>query len=208
MPLIVVCGFPSSGKTSRAIELYNYFKDKKSKKVVLISENHLVQNSHYDKNEYFSNAHFEKLIRSSLKSQVIASLNTEDLVILDAGNYIKGYRYELYCASKLVTTTQCTLLCSCNKDAALNFNQNRDKSFEDYLGENNSLIPYSEQVFTELCQRFEEPNENCRWDKPLFITYPNEDLNLNEIDDVLYQGKKLAPNLSTQNVSQITIFFL
>lgn len=89
MPLIVICGFPSSGKTYRAAELYNYFKDK-SINVTLLSENSVVKSSNYDKNEYFSNSQLEKMVRSNLKSQVLASLNTEDLVILDAGNYIKG----------------------------------------------------------------------------------------------------------------------
>lgn len=89
MPLIVICGFPSSGKTYRAVELYYYFKSK-SINVTLISENSVVKSSNYNKNEYFSNPQMEKMVRSNLKSQVLANLNTEDLVILDAGNYIKG----------------------------------------------------------------------------------------------------------------------
>lgn len=89
MPLIIICGFPSSGKTHRAVELYNFFKSK-SINVTLLSENAEVKLSNYDKNEYFSNSQLEKMIRSSLKSKVLADINTEDLVILDAGNYIKG----------------------------------------------------------------------------------------------------------------------
>lgn len=95
MPLIIICGFPSSGKTYRAVELYTYFKAK-SINVTLFSENSVVKLSNYDKNEYFSNSHLEKVIRSNLKSQVLASLNAEDLVILDAGNYIKGKQYRFY----------------------------------------------------------------------------------------------------------------
>lgn len=64
-------------------------------------------------------------------------------------------------------------------------------------------MAYDEQVFEGLCQRFEEPNENCRWDKPLYVSYPGESLNLDEIYNVLFKGKKLAPNLSTMTVSDI-----
>lgn len=116
---------------------------------------------------------------------------------------LSGYRYELFCASKLVTTTQCTLFCSCSKETAVKFNVERNKNFDEILGDNNSVVPYDEQVFEGLCQRFEEPNENCRWDKPLFVSYPNENLMFEEIDSVLFKGKKLSPNLSTLNVSNI-----
>ncbi|KAL5281514.1 KTI12 family protein [Megaselia abdita] len=207
MPLIIICGFPSSGKTSRAVELYNYFKAK-SVNVHLFSENTVIKSSNYDKNEFFSNSNFEKMVRSNLKSKVLADLNTKDLVILDAGNYIKGYRYELYCSSKLVTTTQCTLFCSCSKETAAKFNKERSKNFDDILGDNNSDVPYEGDVFEGLCQRFEEPNENCRWDKPLYVCYPDEELNIENIDDALFKGKKLSPNLSTQNLPLSTGNFL
>ena len=89
MPLITICGYPCSGKTYRALELQEYFK-KENYNVVLISENAVVEAANFDKNECFSSAEQEKLVRSKLKSSVIASLNKTDVVILDAGNYIKG----------------------------------------------------------------------------------------------------------------------
>lgn len=77
----------------------------------------------------------------------------------------------------------------------------RNKIFDDILGDNNSNVPYDEPIFEGLCQRFEEPSENCRWDKPLYVSYPDENLKFEEIHDVLFKGKKLSPNLSTLNVS-------
>lgn len=41
MPLIMMCGIPCSGKTSRAKELYEYLKEK-NQKVVLINEESLL----------------------------------------------------------------------------------------------------------------------------------------------------------------------
>lgn len=106
----------------------------------------------------------------------------------------------MFCASKLVSTTQCTLFCSCSQETASKFNVERQKTYN-ILGDNNSNLPYDEKVLEELYQRFEEPNDNCRWDKPLFVSYPNEILMCEEIYEVLFKGKKLAPNLSTLNVS-------
>ncbi len=37
MPLVVVCGIPSSGKTKRAEELAKYLKEKHNRNVVLIN---------------------------------------------------------------------------------------------------------------------------------------------------------------------------
>lgn len=81
----------------------------------------------------------------------------------------------------------------------------RRKNYEEILGDNNSDVPYHKNVLEELCQRFEEPNDNCRWDKPLFISYSNEDLKCEEMYDVLFKGKKLIPNLSTLNVSNFRL---
>jgi protein KTI12 len=36
-------------------------------------------------------------------------LSNRDIVILDGGNYIKGWRYQLYCEAKAVRTTHCVV---------------------------------------------------------------------------------------------------
>ena len=51
----------------------------------------------------------EKELRASLKSEVQKLMSKEDVVILDSLNYIKGYRYELCCISKLTQTPQCVV---------------------------------------------------------------------------------------------------
>lgn len=52
------------------------------------------------KNEVYEISQKEKVIRADLKSNSLRKLNKNDLVIIDGGNYIKGYRYEIYCATK------------------------------------------------------------------------------------------------------------
>lgn len=100
MPLIVICGVPGSGKTTRANELREYFEVQKEKVVHVVSENEIVDSSGRNKNEIYGESKLEKNIRADLKSNSLRLLNKNDVVIIDGGNYIKGYRYEIYCASK------------------------------------------------------------------------------------------------------------
>lgn len=100
MPLIVLVGCPASGKSSRAQELKDYFEIEKEKAVHVISENEIIKNTGNGKNEVYMVAAKEKMIRAELKSNSLRKLNKNELVIIDGGNYIKGYRYEIFCATK------------------------------------------------------------------------------------------------------------
>lgn len=100
MPLIVIVGGPGSGKSTRAIELKNFFESQKQKVVHVVSENEIIKDSGIPKNDVYEKSQLEKIIRADLKSNSLRKLNRNDLVIIDGGNYIKGYRYEIYCASK------------------------------------------------------------------------------------------------------------
>ncbi|XP_017871516.1 PREDICTED: protein KTI12 homolog [Drosophila arizonae] len=203
MPIIVISGLPSSGKSARARELQNYFLSI-NKKVHLISENVAVPKALFEKNEFFADSQKEKIVRSDLKSEASRQLNKEDLVILDACNYIKGYRYEIFCMTKAARTTQCTLFTCIPKEQAWSFNAQRtdpdvltDSASEPLV--NNSDIPYTREIFDALCMRFEEPHGNNRWDSPLFVVLPEDILNLESIYKSLYETRPLPPNQSTQN---------
>lgn len=54
MPLIILTGIPSSGKTTRANELKDYFESKRDKKVEIISEVDAIVKAGYDKNKFYS----------------------------------------------------------------------------------------------------------------------------------------------------------
>jgi len=45
------------------------------------------------KNDVYESSPKEKVIRADLKSNSLRKLNKNDLVVMDGGNYIKGYRY-------------------------------------------------------------------------------------------------------------------
>lgn len=53
MPLILMVGLPSSGKSTRAIEIKNYFLNTLEKNVFLISDNEIISQMGMDKNILF-----------------------------------------------------------------------------------------------------------------------------------------------------------
>ncbi|XP_026478169.1 protein KTI12 homolog [Ctenocephalides felis] len=186
MPLIIMTGIPSSGKTHRTLEIKKYFEEERKKTVHVVSEFEAVTKSGYSKNDIYLDAQKEKIVRGILKSEVFRLLTKDNVVILDGGNYIKGYRYELYCGSKAARVPQCTIWTSISKDDAWKFNQN-------------SNLPYTKEVFDELCFRYEEPNPTNRWDSPLFAIFPEDECKFDEIYISVFEKKPPAPNLSTQN---------
>lgn len=204
MPLIILCGLPSSGKSTRSKELKEYFEGT-GKKVHLVSENFIVPKTCHQKNDYFADSQKEKMCRADLKSEALRLLTPSNVVILDAGNYIKGYRYELYCASKETRNNKCTLFCGITQEQAWDFNQKRTVTTQDLDVDveklDNSHVAYTKEIFDLVCQRFEEPQSNNRWDSPLFVCFPGEKLDLEGIDAAIFSKKPPKPNQSTQSVS-------
>merc|ERR1712079_635123 len=94
------------------------------------------------KNVIFSDSKHEKEVRGRLKSEVVRQLTKENVVICDGLNYIKGFRYELYCASKSVKTTQVTVHCDICENDVIDFNSSRENSEK-----------YNDNIIKELIQR-------------------------------------------------------
>ena len=65
MPLIVMVGIPCSGKTTRALQLKDYFENT-GKEVQIVNEEFLG----LSKAQYLADPQQEKILRASLKSNV------------------------------------------------------------------------------------------------------------------------------------------
>lgn len=104
MPLIVIAGKPCSGKTTFAKLLQTYLKQYLVHKTIcLINE----ESENITKYQGYVDSYAEKSTRAALKSRVIHLLTTDTYVIVDSLNYIKGYRYELFCIARSVRTSYC-----------------------------------------------------------------------------------------------------
>ena len=120
----MITGIPCSGKSTVAKKIKEHLENQE-KKVMIISEDEALEQYDEHKNVTLSDSLKEKTLRSELKGQVLRHLTKDTVVILDAQNYIKGYRYELYCASKSVKTTQVTVHCDISPPTAWLWNESR-----------------------------------------------------------------------------------
>jgi len=197
MPLIIITGVPCSGKTTRTNEIKKYFEEQ-NKEVSVVSEEEQIVKAGFEKNSFYLDSSKEKHIRGLLKSEVSKLIGPKSVVILDASNYIKGYRYELFCASKANKCTQCTVQTEINRDMAWAFNENRDEPTE----------KYTREVFDALLMRYENPEGKNRWDSPLFMVFPDDTLDVKAISACLFDKKPPPPNQSTQNAPLSSTNFL
>ncbi|EUC32101.1 hypothetical protein COCVIDRAFT_28164 [Bipolaris victoriae FI3] len=175
MPLILISGFPSAGKTTRARQLEQFFESKIASappdartsrlKVHLINDQTLgVPRSVY------RTARAEKDARAEEYSAVKRVLSRDDIVIADGLNYIKGFRYQLYCEAKALQTPSCVV--------KLHVGTPPDRCRENnkkLLADEGTDGGYEEDVFENLIFRYEEPNGMTRWDSPLFIVVEEDE---------------------------------
>jgi len=187
-------GYPSSGKTSTSRKLCEYLESRQ-KLVHVVSEQSFLPKDE-SKNSVFSDSIKEKEVRSAIKSAAMRLLSKDTVVIVDGSNYIKGFRYEIWCASKATKTTQCTVHCDVSPEDAWSWNEGRPE--EDR---------YEKQVFDGLVMRYETPNGANRWDSPLLLALAEDKLPSSasgyplgeQVYNALFNRAPPPPNQSTQN---------
>uniref|UniRef100_A0A8C5PB35 Protein KTI12 homolog n=1 Tax=Leptobrachium leishanense TaxID=445787 RepID=A0A8C5PB35_9ANUR len=171
MPLVIMCGFPCSGKSRRAKELQEYL-EKSGRKVHIIGD-HVLE---LDKNAVYADSRKEKEVRGPLRAAVERSaLNP---------NYNLGI---LFCLIKHVQTPHCLIHCLTAPEISSTWNQQRDPSEQ-----------YTQEIFDALVQRFESPDSRNRWDSPLFTVHVDDNLPSEQISDAIFHRKAPPPNQSTQ----------
>lgn len=120
MPLVIITGKPCTGKTTFA-KLLAEDLIARGKTVDLVNEESLSIN----KKEGYKSSFAEKATRGALKGATDHKLNAENFVIVDSLNYIKGYRYELYCAARTFRTPHCVIWLGCSDSESSAWNEKR-----------------------------------------------------------------------------------
>lgn len=169
MQLILVSGYPSSGKTYRSQQLVEFFNRKISEsaepKVKRLKVHHIDDQGLGLSRDVYAAAKPEKDARATFSSAVKRELNRDAIVVADGMNYIKGFRYQLYCEAKAVETPNCVIHVGTPIDKCRELN---DEALKAATG------GYESEIFENLVFRYEEPNGMSRWDAPLF-TVPYDD---------------------------------
>ncbi|KAL4809933.1 chromatin associated protein KTI12 [Aspergillus unguis] len=130
MPLIILTGYPCSGLTYRAQQLAAGLEEAQSQ---LFSDTNTTSESQttsstsskpknrykihhvqtHDNGNYprtvYDTARTEKEARGIAYTRAKRMLAKDSFVILDGMNYIKGYRYQLWCEAKALGTTCCVV---------------------------------------------------------------------------------------------------
>ncbi|ORX67968.1 chromatin associated protein KTI12 [Linderina pennispora] len=115
---------------------------------------------------------------SEVMSAVQRHLSRECIVIVDSLNYIKGFRYQLFCVAREMSTPHCVIHCAIPIEEARRINDSRQ------------VQGYEATVFEELVMRYEEPNAATRWDSPLFtiIQHMNDPIPFDKVWDAPVTG--------------------
>lgn len=172
--IIILTGHPCSGKTTLAHQireraLLSSAQSELLEKVVIVPDEATAPTASY------ASSATEKVMRGALKSAFDRAVATavhdetasshvkktkKTLIILDSTNYIKGFRYELFCIGKAATSRYCVVWCLNDIHIVKEWNSQRRRE--------NSEFSYSDEVLEALLLRYEPPDERNRWDRPLF----------------------------------------
>lgn len=93
-------------------------------------------------------------------------------------NFIKGYRYEMYCIARGCKSTRCVVWV----DTPMSFIESFNKA----------CSHFSEEVLHDLVCRFEPPSPLTRWDTPLFRVCAVEDASVFENPDATADSLRLG----------------
>ncbi|OBZ70656.1 Protein kti12 [Grifola frondosa] len=176
MALITISGYPSSGKTRRAQQLRddlearlqdsNYTGPKL--KVSIISDDTLSI-----PRDVYNDGRAEKTARAALFTAVQRQMAQDTILIMDSMNYIKGFRYQMYCAAREQKLRVCT--------------RRRARLYSGNLG----------KPFASLRRAF----INGSLDSPLFtVPWTDDDVPIDEIWKAVTEGNVKPPNAGTQAV--------
>ncbi|KAG7448330.1 chromatin associated protein KTI12 [Guyanagaster necrorhizus] len=195
MALITISGYPCSGKSRRAQQIVSFIQGKLKDpeyngpqyNIVLISDESLnISRSAYD------DSRLEKPARGALFTALQRQISLKNIVIVDAPNYIKGFRYQIYCAAREFKVRVCTVYVVATPERCREWNSSRVESER-----------YAPETLENLIQRYEEPSSMVRWDSPLFtILWTDEDIPSVDIWKAITDGVVKPPNSGTLSITK------
>ncbi|KAF5370832.1 hypothetical protein D9758_001840 [Tetrapyrgos nigripes] len=186
MALVTFTGYPASAKSTRAAQLHTYLAAKHNN-VQLLSDHSL----NISRNVY-SDSREEKAARGTLFAAMQRLMSPNTILIVDAPNYIKGFRYQMYCAARELKLRVCTIYVVAKEEQCREWNAARQE------GER-----YPDETLENLIQRYEEPSSMVRWDSPLFtVLWSDDQMPFEAIWEAVSEGKIKPPNSGTVAVSK------
>lgn len=212
MALIIVTGYPCSGKSTTSKKILDYLKVKlaqnsDSRQIRIVTDS---DNLDWDGRDIiYMSIPKEKELRGWLRSEAQRYINLNQIVILDAAAYIKGFRYELFCMTKEAKGRYCIVEKLIDPELCWKWNGQVEAAQSDNQPSDDAPNPfYSKDVFDALVLRYEKCDETNRWDSPLFrLNSENDDLNLEELYNIVTNEGPLMPNKCTALTTTSTTIY-
>jgi protein KTI12 len=88
-----------------------------------------------NRDSIYNSAALEKTARAAELSAIKRALTKDAIVIADDSNYIKGFRYQLWCEAKAAGTRCCTVHCAAREDEVVKWNRVRLRQWAEFMGE-------------------------------------------------------------------------
>lgn len=173
MLFVVVCGFPASGKSTFSDELGRLYRGS-GLKVEMIRDGSVHASSVpaaastpvLSRAALYEDSTAEKSTRARLKAAAQRALAPNTAVVVDSLNYIKGYRYELFCEAKAASARYVVVHVDTDREVCIQQDAGREDSF-------------GAGLVGELIDRFEPPDSRNRWDSPLYTVCMHSTLQSN-----------------------------
>ncbi|KZT55936.1 chromatin associated protein KTI12 [Calocera cornea HHB12733] len=193
MACITISGYPCSGKTHRALQLKRYLEQRLADPAYEGPKLNVSALNDADLNlerTVYNDGRAEKPARAAYLTAINRRLSKDSLLILDGMNYIKGYRYQIYCAAREAGVRVCTVFVACTPEQSKAWHDTRPAEEQ-----------YDPATLDNLILRYEEPSSMVRWDSPLFTVAPeDEDVPGDAIWQGIISGVRRPPNRATETV--------
>jgi len=211
MALITLSGYPCSGKSRRAAQIKDHLEHKlqeptyagQNLKVIILSDDSL----HIDRSVY-NESRAEKPARGTLFTAMQREMGLDTILIIDAPNYIKGFRYQMYCAAREAKLRVCTVRPLLHHDTYSRLTRPKQvyvvatpELSRQWNNTRQDGRAYAPETLENLLVRYEEPSSMVRWDSPLFtVLWTEEAPPFAEIWDAVTKGIIKSPNVGTQAI--------
>lgn len=164
MPLVVLVGRPSSGKTTIACQIDAVIKQLDPGRSTDILSDESTLSASQNKSDCYRDGKQEKMTLGALRSSVERRLSKSTVLIFDSLNMIKGYRYEIWALARQIGTRCCVVSVETGTETCKAWNDARDP-----------MERYETEVMDDLVGRLERPDSIRRWESPLFSVYPERE---------------------------------
>ncbi|KAH9942441.1 chromatin associated protein KTI12 [Epithele typhae] len=189
MALVTVCG--SLLRSHFQARLQDSTYEGPPLKIVVVSDDNLNLSREVYDGEHSPHA-VRKTARAALFTAVQRQMGQDTVLIVDSMNYIKGFRYQIYCAAREHKLRVCTLFVAATHEQCKQWNAARHPDGPSYSPETQVLrrsleltvadAPFMHYRLENLLMRFEEPSSMARWDSPLFtVPWTDDDVPADDI---------------------------